>query len=517
MNGEKDKFYHFIANQLFDFYKKYTQKLTQTLQKTDLSRDLSKNASYVSANSDDEEETINQAYPYAEVQANMYRQVPASNIAPVQYGQESVPYQQVTEPIPPQLDPIDDYGMGGSSHHQEIDAEYSQPDVCLEVVNEPSYHGICLEGDVSTPIIPEDKEIIKVGDGTVAFVLKDSSEDGMCIWAGGFKERLIAIKHLDPIVTAAIPDSQQTITQIIRLNELYFCFTDKGKTMILNFSGELIREMALGSLFREEEIISASLTYKSSMILGTSHGTMIVTNYDVESQQLSVPYKEGDHSKYINDMAWLDIKKRVFLSASSDRYLNKFKLTRTQELEVLMKFKYEEQCFCMVNLGEFMLLGLSNHNVGIIDPETGVIVLTLNDKNNMMQERFSNSCFTSVSYFFKGSQETIDLLSQRAKLSEYDFNEYMRHLRILAKTEDGALYIFSYPLHQGNSNEDNQIIRLFGDNIKLNPNTVKIPLILERISSSRLRVRVIGSSIETNNSEGLVWHSQFDIELNGSG
>lgn len=71
----------------------------------------------------------------------------------------------------------------------------------------------------------------------------------MSIWAGGPKERMVAVKHLDPVATIAIESSKHCITQILMVKQHYFCITNLGKILILNYSGELIRTMELSSLF----------------------------------------------------------------------------------------------------------------------------------------------------------------------------------------------------------------------------------------------------------------------------
>lgn len=165
----------------------------------------------------------------------------------------------------------------------------------------------------------------------------------------------------------------------------------------------------------------------------------------------------------------------------------------------------------MIRLDRYLLVGLSSFAVAIIEPEKGSVLMTMNDNKPLPKNNYLEGFFSSINYFFKGPKETIDKLSERSSLSEGDFYHYVSRLRVLAKTEKGQVYIFGFP----SESEDNQIVNLFEGVPDLHLNNIRLPLFLERMSPSRLRVRTLGS-VAGAAGQGKVLHAQFEIDLNNT-
>ena len=414
---------------------------------------------------------------------------------------------------------------GGSSNNipSSQAATYSNNPRYLEVTQQPNLSGVYLDCDPKSLVLPENTSVIELNKGKVVSAVKDISEDGMCIWAGGNKELMLAIKNMRPIVSVSRNESQCVITQIVRIKKILLLITDKAKVLMMSLGGDLLREMNMIDLFFITESVSCHLVYEDqTVILGTTSGRLIVTAYSDEDKSFSVSYKGQDHNKGVTSFLWHRKSKREFLSSSHDRHINKVRLTEDSKLEVFMRFKYDESVLSMVKLHDFILIGLSNLRVAIVEPSRGNIIIAMipkgsgrNDNNfgdgqGSGYKKHRKSGISSIAYFFKTSKEGIEKIKTQAFYDRKVFEEYLSKLRVLGLDEEGKLHIIGYP----KDNDDNQCINLFKDK-PLSKNTHSLPLILEKLSSSRLRIRVLGSKWSHSNDEGPSWMSQVEIQLNG--
>ena len=123
--------------------------------------------------------------------------------------------------------------------------------------------------------------------------------------------------------------------------------------------------------------------------------------------------KEEFHSAYVTSIIWENENKRIFLSSSVDHTINKCKLNSHEKIDILKKFKYDESVLCLKNFNGFVLVGMTNNTIALIEPERGIVVTAINDRKLKHSSKKYNpvSGYTSVSYMFKGSENELSKLS----------------------------------------------------------------------------------------------------------
>lgn len=115
-------------------------------------------------------------------------------------------------------------------------------------------------------------------------------------------------------------------------------------------------------------------------------------------------------------LIWENENKRKFLTSGVDKIVNKCLLTQDDKIEVLKKYKYDECVLSMIKFHKFVILGMTNNVITIIEPSRGNVLIAMNSKSPYSEKNKSrsNSGFTSLGYFYKGSDRDLIKTMDRA-------------------------------------------------------------------------------------------------------
>lgn len=380
----------------------------------------------------------------------------------------------------------------------------------LNVTQERNLDYACLDCDPNSPVLVGQVNSVKVANGKVVTAVKDISESGMCIWAGGSKELMLAIKDMESLISVYWEESHYSISQIVRIIDLYLLITTRGKVLILNLGGDLLRVMHMEDILNPEEVITAHLNQETdnTVILGTSFGNLIVTVFNRTDHSMFITYTNKDHIKSVKCFEWVEPEKGIFFSASYDRFINKSRLNCLNAVEVLMKFRMDCTVYCMKRIHEFIALGMQDGIVALMEPNRGNILVSMKTsdrKTNKNHKQTPPVC--NLAFFFKCNITEMERIASDAMESQIDFEKYLQKLRIIALTEVNEIHIIAYPMNS----EDNKLIKL--TNFYTFNQTSKMPIILERLSLTKIRVRVLSSEWKKDHSSTSSWLSEFNIEL----
>lgn len=340
----------------------------------------------------------------------------------------------------------------------------------------------------------------------------------MALWIGGNRDMIGLLKNKSDMIALELanPEEQaRTFTShLTYLNGHMIFLTSNYRLIVVELTGQVAFITDLSSLFTRNDYVHCSISdgESNSLILGTNEGKLIVIEIDIGEKCIVPGYSQLHSIKKISSLTWLDEEKKILFATSYDKTCSVLQFQNKDQLIIQRVFTYDLSVSCCVRLGSLLLVAFGNHILSVIEPEKGLILLSV--RVNKTKHKLIDHCYINwLGYIFLGgNQEFQRYLSTDFRYNLVEFESFVSKLRFVCKHDDNTIVFTGHPNEPGNQQEVQMIQNSEG---AAQMDTRRLPVILDRFTDSdtiRLRYFMVNTAAENQvHSAGL---KQIDADFN---